>query len=281
MYREIKPSPRFAPFVKCFWFMERNYSAQDNKETIWPDGNVEVLFHYGNRYKLDGAEGHNRVSHSFTTGPLTRYHELHNEGLMSLIGIRFLPWGFMPFFPMSMHHLVDKIIPLYDLLGEQAKELEDRLHEGSIEHKVAVLEQFLEARLNKTIVEPNPIVMSLAGVMMSKPEMELSLPDWEQWSSLSARQLERKFREGIGVGPKKLNVISRFDAARRTLLFDRSADIMDVAFRYGYYDYSHFAKDFKKFLGCTPKEFKSSLNQNWDDQDVVFLQDEDPELMVK
>ncbi|WP_307549542.1 MULTISPECIES: AraC family transcriptional regulator [unclassified Paenibacillus] len=47
---------------------------------------------------------------------------------------------------------------------------------------------------------------------------------------------------------------------------------------YGYYDYAHFSKDFKKSLGITPAEYKKwilrAFEQRKQSKNVVFLQDE-------
>ncbi|MGA9173529.1 MAG: helix-turn-helix domain-containing protein, partial [Thermoactinomyces sp.] len=96
-------------------------------------------------------------------------------------------------------------------------------------------------------------------------------------SGLSTRQLERKFNEFLGVSPKKLSMISRFDSARKTLFRHPHADLLDLTFRYGYFDYFHFTKDFKRFFGMTPRDFKNwiiSQSVQGKDKDVVFLQDE-------
>lgn len=69
IYREVRPDERLAPYLKCLWYMERDYAVVTAPETIWPDGKVELLVHFGELY--DSPQG--RLPPAFVIGPLTRY----------------------------------------------------------------------------------------------------------------------------------------------------------------------------------------------------------------
>jgi AraC-like DNA-binding protein len=61
---------------------------------------------------------------------------------------------------------------------------------------------------------------------------------------------------------------------------DPHVDLLDLTHRFGYYDYSHFTKDFQKFYGQTPHDFKQWVIQQQklfagQKRDVAFLQEEE------
>ncbi len=77
---------------------------------------------------------------------------------------------------------------------------------------------------------------------------------------LGLRQLQRVFREYVGVSPKW--VIRRhrlIEAAERLRSPDESIDFAVLALDLGYADQSHFIRDFKTMVGMTPAEFHKSL----------------------
>jgi transcriptional regulator GlxA family with amidase domain len=70
-------------------------------------------------------------------------------------------------------------------------------------------------------------------------------------AGISTRQLQRKFLHEVGVGPKLLSRILRFQQVFRAL--ERSdASWAPVAIDCGYYDQAHLIRDFNQFAGQTP-----------------------------
>lgn len=90
-------------------------------------------------------------------------------------------------------------------------------------------------------------------------EDNISLQELAEESNLSLRQFERKVKKFTGFTPKQLVTIVRFYRARKTMLFTK--DYIQVMTDLGYYDYSHFSKDFKKYFSITPKEFIDIYNR--------------------
>lgn len=100
-------------------------------------------------------------------------------------------------------------------------------------------------------------------------EDNISLQELAEESNLSLRQFERKVKKFTGFTPKQLVTIVRFYRVRKTMLFTK--DYIQVMTDLGYYDYSHFSKDFKKYFSITPKEFIDIYNRYWFIY-VAFLQ---------
>jgi transcriptional regulator GlxA family with amidase domain len=72
----------------------------------------------------------------------------------------------------------------------------------------------------------------------------------------SARHLENRFREQIGLGPKAAARVLRLQRARRLLAAGRGA--AETAALCGFYDQAHLSGEFKTMTGCTPREFTAA-----------------------
>ncbi|MBO0792853.1 MAG: AraC family transcriptional regulator [Ktedonobacteraceae bacterium] len=78
---------------------------------------------------------------------------------------------------------------------------------------------------------------------------------------LSLRQLERRFKQCIGVSPKVFARLLRFEALRDSLIQGPGTSLADVASHFGYQDQAHVIHEFKRWAGCTPMAFLSFAKQ--------------------
>lgn len=69
--------------------------------------------------------------------------------------------------------------------------------------------------------------------------------------SISERQLERRFRDRVGMSPKRFASLRRFERAVQIATASRS--LTRAAMEAGYYDQPHFNRDFRRFAGMTPR----------------------------
>src|SRR5699024_2568213 len=75
--------------------------------------------------------------------------------------------------------------------------------------------------------------------------------------AMSSRQLTKLFRDEVGVPPKVVNRLIRFDDDCRRLK-DRASrgaplGLTEIAHAAGYYDHAHMTREFGEFLGCSPR----------------------------
>lgn len=75
-------------------------------------------------------------------------------------------------------------------------------------------------------------------------------------STLSRRQFERRFVERIGVPPKSLGQIVKFQHVLQSLKFTER--LTQIAHDADYFDQSHFIKDFRKRTDTTPTQMHGS-----------------------
>ena len=71
-----------------------------------------------------------------------------------------------------------------------------------------------------------------------------------------------QFREQLGVPPKTMARILRFQKAVRLLGTSTQLRWAEIALRCGYYDQAHFNRDFRDFAGASPGEFLAQRISN-------------------
>jgi AraC-like DNA-binding protein len=171
--------------------------------------------------------------------------------------VLFHPWGAAAFLPAPMHELADRSIGLSSLLHPSLLRLvEERLAESKDNsQRIRVVEAFLLALLRTR--SPDGPVRKAARLLQANPLVDLAGVAGEL--GLGERQLERKFREWIGIGPKRFARLARFQQVLR--LLERNHRSFDAVLEQGYYDQAHFIKDFRTFTGTTPEAWLKALQR--------------------
>jgi AraC family L-rhamnose operon transcriptional activator RhaR/AraC family L-rhamnose operon regulatory protein RhaS len=77
---------------------------------------------------------------------------------------------------------------------------------------------------------------------------------------MSASTVNRIFKETLNMSPIDYLIKVRINNAR-TLLKRQQCTISEAAFQSGFNDSNYFTKQFKKFTGMSPREYKKSHSQ--------------------
>lgn len=72
---------------------------------------------------------------------------------------------------------------------------------------------------------------------------------------INQKWLQRNFIKYIGLPPKKYISLQRFIYTYGQYDMDKSSDLLGAAMMSGYYDYNHFYKDFKEYIGISPSQY--------------------------
>ena len=139
---------------------------------------------------------------------------------------------------------------------------------------------FLSSKI--PLFDTNGTVVALAGIMWDLAhKLDISQPfddmrvvidhifehyseriDIETLASLiylSPRQFERRFRNLLYTSPTEFILKVRIDAATR-LLVESKLSVTEIALRCGFYDNSHFTRQFKKKMNVSPIQFRKKFS---------------------
>jgi len=170
------------------------------------------------------------------------------------VGVHFTPWGLAPFLPMPAAQLCDRPATVEQIWGRPAlAELRQRLTSVDTPHEMLMLlEEELVRRLRT--IDGLDIVRDISNAI-AESGGRVPISDLGVATHASSTYVAKRFKEVIGVTPKRLARGYRFTAA--VLAIDVAAPIEwgDVAARAGYFDQAHFVHEFREFTGLTPTRY--------------------------
>ncbi len=94
--------------------------------------------------------------------------------------------------------------------------------------------------------------------------------------NISERQLQRRFKQNIGVSASKFKRLQKFEKALQLMSSARYGTLTRLGYDLGYSDQSHFISDFKEFSGLSPYEFIKMTNLG--SESASFIYPETPRL---
>jgi AraC-like DNA-binding protein len=195
-----------------------------------------------------------QAERSTVRGVGTQRFRILLEGRGQVVGTKFRPGGFYPWFKRPMSEMTDRVVPLGELFGAEGRALEASVLAGRDDaEQVAAVEAFLRAGRPERDEEA---AAASSSVELARNHPEITrVEELAERLGTSPRTLERRFRRYVGVGPKW--VIRRFrvhEAADRVA----KGDVVDwaaLAQDLGYFDQAHFIRDFTAQIGRSPTEY--------------------------
>lgn len=184
----------------------------------------------------------------------TRAYEFGYPLWTRSVGVHVKPWGLAPFLPMPAAELCDRPVTVEQVWGRAAVAgLRDRLAAADGPHEMlTLLEQELARRLSETaglgLVRHTSRVIAATGGAVA-------IGDLSAAAGVSGTHLARRFKELIGVTPKRLARTHRFAATVLAIDPAGPVDWGDLAGGAGYFDQAHFGHEFRAFTGLTPTRY--------------------------
>jgi AraC-like DNA-binding protein len=170
------------------------------------------------------------------------------------VGVHFKAWGLAPFLPMPAAELCDRPVTVEQVWGRPAvAELQDRLAAADgPDEMLTLLEEELMRRLRETA---GLGLVSHTGSVIAATSGAVGIGDLSAAAGVSSTHLAKRFKELIGVTPKRLGRGYRFAAAVLAIDPAGPIDWGDLAYGAGYFDQAHFGHEFRAFTGLTPTRY--------------------------
>jgi AraC-like DNA-binding protein len=265
-YREIRPRPPVARFIECFWTLAGPTPAAPEPsappERILPDGCMELVLNCAapfHRYRARGA--FERQPLRMLVGQMDHYIQIQPTGRVDILGIRFHPAGARAFLRQPMSELAGHTFALEEVARSLDRELAAAL-DGPAASRIARVEALLACRLASAAPSDSAIESAVNRLMHC--DYALTVDALAADAAVSPRQFERRFLDAVGLGPKRLARILRFQRVFRAIDSEPAQAATDpapnghrpnwaaVAVDCGYYDQAHLIRDFHHFAGQTP-----------------------------
>lgn len=240
------PSDRLAPFVKHYWCISWDLQESYYQDVI-PNPCVNIVI---------------EMERSGIYGVASSKYTKHLQGKGRVFGVKFKPGGFYPFIQQPIVSLTDQSRTVSSVFHQDA----DHITEALLANQPAsILIERTEALLKHKLPEYDANIDTI-NQMILYVQHNKELTKVEQLCeafAINIRKLQRLFNQYVGIGPKWVIQFYRLQNAAETLDNTRSHDWIKLSLELGYYDQSHFIKDFKSIIGQTPDQYiHSQISKN-------------------
>jgi AraC-like DNA-binding protein len=261
--KQFAPSAALAPYIRAYEIIETQDAVT---RTLLPDTCIIIGFRYaGSARLLNDERMRAPLPNVCVTGLRTSVREMHTTANSGIILAKFRAAGAAPFFREPLHQLFGATCPLRSLNADVADDdtaaddatgddaaarIRAIVNASSDDERVARVEHFLLTRHRP--IEPHAMVSAAlraiaataGGIRVRKLAADLGV---------SQDSLEKHFRRIVGASPKQFATIVRLRQAVE--LSRQSPSLTALALDAGYYDQSHFIRDFRAITGDAPGHF--------------------------
>jgi AraC-like DNA-binding protein len=257
-YQEFAPAETLKPYVKCF------YTCEYDVDTVLQDvafatGCIELMFNVSDgAFEVGRNAKFNKTPKAELWGQIIKPLAFRSLGKSMMIGVRFYPHTASFFLNEPVDMFNDSVADFLDIAGPDAVTLHGRLRDTPIlTTQLAMLETFLTGRLHRFQKKREKFQLVSSVVEDVKREYFFgNMGDVAFKYGISTRYLQKLFSEFTGVSPKLYHKITRFQ--KSLLLIGKSNEpLTSVAYSCGYFDQSHFVRDFRSFTGISPSAFNA------------------------
>ncbi len=239
-YTEMLPCPALQPYIYCYWQLKATTPvAEPFPYRVVADGCMDIFFEPGN------------VSETWVMGISDAFTEFPLTGAFHYAGIRFLPGIFPQLYHIGADSLTNRTEALSNIDPQLALQLANRCAGVQSHEAMSLLldEIFLELITGKIFRPDGRFYDALDLILRHNGTILL---DKEVQTGISPRQLRRMFGQYVGDTPKAFSSIVRFQRILQAKPSSMSLRENKLFFDAGYYDQSHFIREFRRFYGLTP-----------------------------
>ncbi|MCG7308531.1 AraC family transcriptional regulator [Brachybacterium sp. ACRRE] len=258
-YDFARPCAALRPWVERYWSVRWDLAAGETfPVATLDDPSVNLTVERGGAQR-EGTDttGTTEGAGVWITGPVTRGRfDVRLTGSGSVVGVKFALGGTRAFSTQDLRALRDRTIPAQQWFGGAAVQLVAEERTGTLPEDAVTAAPRLDAwLLERGPTEPPdaPMLRRLLQIIDESPTH--SLADLERRSGVPARTLQRLFDRGLGVGVKRMLVRARVIDATAALDRGDPRSLSDIASALGWFDQSHFIRDFRAITGETPARY--------------------------
>ena len=160
-------------------------------------------------------------------------------------------------------------VSYYVLKPLDMEEMKEALERAALELKnIGILRREMEDRekLKHSVLIPepdsmggmDPVASQILDFIARNYDQKIALADLEEELHYSERYLNQRFQKALGT--TVIEYLNRYRIQKAlAMLTDEGNAISDIGWKCGIGDYKYFSYVFKKYMGCSPKEYRIKI----------------------
>ncbi|MFL6142898.1 MAG: helix-turn-helix domain-containing protein [Labedaea sp.] len=207
-----------------------------------PTGTVTAILNLGAAF--GGLPG------SFVAGLTDTHGVVDQSGPIECFDLKLTPLGAYTLLGVPMGELANQVVDLRDLLPGVGALTERLANTPGWADRVRLLDAYLTDRAERGPRPAPELTFALRRLTETHGRCGVgALAGAVGWSR---RHLVSRFRQQVGLAPKTLARVLRFEQLLRRLPAGGAGRFTELALACGYYDQAHMNRDFREFAGTTP-----------------------------
>ena len=235
------------------------YFNKDVPIQLFPKGVFELVFQSNDHFQHNTS-----YSLGWEVRPANFIGGLHNKSYTVkpngdkdyCIVAEFKPNTAKYFIPSKLNSFKNNVVDIFEIWGKPAVELSQKINQEQINsNRISIIENFLASKFITR--KPSIIDNTIHIIASSKGFVEIN--KLARNVALSTAQFRKRFNEEIGISPSQYCKIVRINSALAILEKNSKNSLTELTYQLGYFDQSHFIKDFKAVVGYSPKILKKAI----------------------
>jgi AraC-like DNA-binding protein len=158
-------------------------------------------------------------------------------------------------FDVSAAETLDQVLDARALLGPEHRGELDRIPDAGSDDALRAALDALLLRLSLTAPLRARRALEDLSWWSKVVHAGLDVHSLARHSSLTARQIERRYKDALGMSPTRVRRIQRFRDAARGIVGTPRLSLAQHAALHGYADQSHMTREFRALAGVSPRRY--------------------------
>ncbi|MDR8394545.1 AraC family transcriptional regulator [Aliifodinibius sp. S!AR15-10] len=251
--------PSLPVFVKNI--MEVRGHAVETTKRLYPRNTPEILINLAKPIQGEMTGRRAVIEGGIIQGSKTAFVEAWHPEYCHFISIRFTPNGYYKFLGISQKSFTNHVIQLADVIDKDLERLLQTLQKTpETKRRFRIVADWIKKAGGKT--DPGSILVSDFIIKLLSQNPGLSVKQLTDKTGYTRKHLVDRFKEEVGLTIKEYQKIYRI---YRVLKYVDAADHISwaqLAYKFGFYDQSHFIRNFKRYTGFTPSAYLNSRSES-------------------
>lgn len=241
-------------FINCIWRVTE-FDVRERTEVILPKGTVEIIFNFSDNisYLNSFRPSARTLPAVFLNGINFKPFALHKTGRQCFVGIQLNSVGLKLLSGYSVCEFNDRVYDGDELFPDLSA-IMDRLNENpSFQSQVSILRMWIRRHIPGN---GDPGATGRAQkLLLTDCCRDVTVKSLSDQICLSDRQLRRFSLDWLGMNTEEFIHYRKYLFCLKQL-HDSNKTLTDIGLQAGYYDQSHFIREFKSYTGLTPLQYR-------------------------
>ena len=250
------PDDRLRPYVRGDYVGYTEWAGSASRRREFPGPFAVMVFEFGPPIRIVEAGDPRRVSShrgGFVSGLGDTFVVCEHDGFQQGIQVNLTAIGARLLFGVPMSELSGRVVSLPDVLPARHRRLGERMQDAAgWDERFELLDRALVDCMAGARVETSVVAWAVRRIEETGGTIEMRALAREL--GYSRKHVITLFRDQVGLPPKLLARIVRFDDLLRHLRAGAAGSWADLALECGYYDQAHLVREVRRFTGVTPTE---------------------------